>query len=207
MVLPIVALATGVLALWRRLRGAGPFLLIRGSIDVIGYALDPLRAGAAKPYTGAFFILWLVTDVALWVLSPALLLWLVGHRRMGAALWISTMAFVAWSYPGLRGANLVCYYAAVYVVAYTVAFLTLTWRSLWRGHTMRDESALMFVIGGGFASTLLVVLYGVTAWWSTAITNGAAYLATTAICLWPDKSQESSTRGRRSARATETRAR
>jgi hypothetical protein len=176
----VLAAVVGTLACWRGLRASGWLLLVRACADATGALLVPLRATWPRPYIGTHLVIWLVTDVALFTLPPAAVVFLIGQRAGAVVAWIASVACVGIRYPALRGDSLLTYYAALYIAAYAIGMFTLLARADRRGRATTDEQATLVVLGCGLASVILVQMYGVGNWWAVWITNGAAY----ASVLW-----------------------
>jgi hypothetical protein len=173
----LLALLAAALAFRGGMRASS---IVAAVVAVSGFArplLAPLRAAAERPYAGAALALWLATDVALFLAPPAAILWAVGQRLPGVALWAGSMLVVAISYPELRGAELLRFYAAVYLAAYALASVIVVWRGLRAERLTSDEQGVLFLCVCGAASVALVLMFGIGPWWCTWVINGTAYAA------------------------------
>lgn len=184
----LLPLSLGLLALRQRLRVTGWFLVARAGTDLLRSSLEPLRAGAARPYQGAAKLLWLLTDVAPFLVPPAVLVALMMRRRDGFVFWLMSFTYVALSYPSLRGDGLLLrYYPAVYLTSYAFGWLYLLIRLRINDPRNRDDTALLYVVTMGALSVISILRNGPDAWWSTWITNGVAYVIVLALVLAPPR--------------------
>ena len=172
----LIPLVLGLLALRRRLRATGWFLVARAGTDFLRSLLAPLREGLPRPYQGSDKVLWLLTDVAPFLVPPAVLIAFMMRRQDGAVFWAMSFLYVAYQYPALRGDGLLLrYYPAVYLTSYIFSWLYLLGRLQDNEPNDRDDMALLYVITMGALSVISVLRNGPDAWWSTWITNGVAY--------------------------------
>lgn len=186
--LSLLPFALGWVALWRRCRLVGRFLVARAGTDLLRGLLAPLREGLPRPFQGGDKALWLLTDVALFLAPPAALFAILGRRRDGLVFWGVLFAIVAWSYPRLRGDDLLLrFYPAVYLTSYGFTWVWTVVRMALLKRAPLDERALLIVITMGVFSVFLVLWNGHEAWWSTWVTNGAGYATVLAILLAPPR--------------------
>lgn len=186
--LSLLPFALGLAALWRRCRLVGWFLAVRAGTDLLRGLLAPLRDGLPRPYQGGDKALWLLTDVALFLAPPASLLIILGRRRDGLAFWGVLFAIVAWSYPRLRGDDLLLrFYPAVYLTSYGIAWGWAVLRMARLRHAPLDERALLITTTMGIFSILSVLWNGSEVWWSTWVTNGTGYVVVLALLLVPPR--------------------
>jgi hypothetical protein len=177
----ILKAIAAVASLFTGMRRAALFLGVSLASDLIRPALQTMRAGYPKPYTGEGFALWL-PDVAIFLALPAVLLASVTRWTMGVALWLLAFGFVAVSYPGLRGDSLITFYAAYYLTVYVVVSVLVVARSATRKITPEEALLLLFALSG-IAGVLLVVKFGAENWIAVRIPNGAAYAASLGVAL------------------------
>ena len=174
--LSLLPFGLGLLALRRRFRLTGGFLVVRAGLDLLRSLLAPLRDGLPRPYQGAAKALWLLTDVAPFLAPPAALFALLGRRRDGLAFWGVLFAIVAGSYPRLRGDDLLLrFYPSVYLTSYAFAWGCLVAQLARTRGASIDAKALLFVVTMGALSVISVLRSGHEAWWATWITNGVGY--------------------------------
>ncbi len=189
--LSLLPLAVGLVALGRRNRLVGWFLVVRAGTDLLRGLLAPLRDGLPRPYQGGAKALWLVTDVALFLIPPAALFAIQGRRRDGLAFWGVLFAIIAGSYPRLRGDDLLLrFYPAVYLTSYIFTWGWTVLRMALHRQATTDERALLITTTMGMLSVLFVLWNGHEAWWSTWITNGVGYVAVLALLLVPSREGE-----------------
>lgn len=174
--LSLLPFGLGLLALRRRFRLTGGFLVVRAGLDLLRSLLAPLRDGLPRPYQGAAKALWLLTDVAPFLAPPAALFAILGRRRDGLAFWGVLFAIVAGSYPRLRGDDLLLrFYPSVYLTSYAFACGCLVAQLARTRGASIDAKALLFVVTMGALSVISVLRSGHEAWWATWITNGVGY--------------------------------
>ncbi|MGK3961311.1 hypothetical protein WMF01_12090 [Sorangium sp. So ce1667] len=192
-------LAVAVVALCCGLRGSGAALAGFAATGIARPLLAPLRAGYALPYEGAGLALFLATEVALFVLPPAVIVWALGWPRSAAAVWLCLLVAVALLYPGLRGVDLLRFYAAAYLAVYGTAAAVLTWRGVRADGLSLDQLGMLLIVLAGAAAAILVMVYGAALWSLTWIPNGAAAVLVLALALVRGRSQRARPRPPRDA--------
>ncbi|KYG11399.1 hypothetical protein BE21_57455 [Sorangium cellulosum] len=176
-------LAVAVAALCCGLRGSGMALAGFATTGIARPLMAPLRAGYAVPYEGAGLMLFLATEVALFVLPPAVIVWALGWPKSAAAIWLCLLVAVAVMYPGVRGDDLLRFYAAAYLAVYGTSAAVLTWRGARADGLSLDQLGLLLVVLAGAAAAILVMIYGAAQWSLTWIPNGASAALVLALAL------------------------
>lgn len=188
----IIRAVAALLCLRRGFKRAAAFLVAGVLYELGRMPFQAWRSLYPKPYVGHGFLLWL-PEPALMLLLPAVLLGAVSKWSTGLALWVVSFAFVAWSYPSLRGDNLIVFYEAVYLSWYLVGAGLIVARSIGRKLALEEGLLLLYALLG-CAGVLLVVRFGPQNWISVRIPNGAALAASIGFCLFGPRQGSASPR-------------
>lgn len=180
--LQALKLVAALLCLKARLTKGGAFLCASLVSEAGRAAFRAMREGFPKPYAGLGFVLWL-PDPALVLLLPAVLLGTVTSWKAGAFLWATSFAFVAWSYPELRGERLMAAYEALFLVVDLAVAGWVVWQSFTR-KLVPDEGVVMLLALSGIAGLSLVLKFGAGEWWGAWIPNGVAYGGAGLAAVW-----------------------
>jgi hypothetical protein len=162
---------------------AAAFLGAWVAADAARLLLAPLRAGAPLPYAGGARVLWMLCEVVPMALPPAALLAAVSVRAHAAGLLVLAVAFVAVTYPALRGSQLVAAWEIYYAAAYGVAAAVIGARGLRARLLEREDVALLALALTGLASVAVLVIAGSAAWWAVTITYGCGLVGAAAASL------------------------
>jgi len=188
----IIRAVAALLCLYKGWRRAAAFMAAGVLYELGRLPFQAWRSHYPKPYVWHGFLLWL-PEPALMLLLPAVLLGAVSKWSTGLALWIVSFAFVAWSYPTLRGEGLAHFYAAIYLSGYLVVAGLIFARSVGRKLTLEEGLLLLYALLG-CAGVLLVIRFGPQNWISVRIPNVAALAVSIGFCLFGPRQGSASPR-------------